>query len=186
MWAEHYIASRPIKVVWAGWESDTLALQQAGWSLSALQDVACNGMRLAMRHAALSLRGITDTIDFHYLEQAHSYKALDKIVLRANVASTLHITLHESGPFLFKPIDAQPTFIAQERKSMDDLVHFMTPLTRTQEIIIPEASISELLDKILQMQEPAKNERFQQMVREETWETRPRQNMHAQIITLAT
>ncbi len=44
------ILSRPLRVHWAGWETDTYRLQRSGWKISAMQDVRGNRLQMAFRH----------------------------------------------------------------------------------------------------------------------------------------
>lgn len=60
-------------------------------------------------------------------------------------------------------------------------MHFAGPLIRTSEIIIPEESVPELLERILKLQQPARMDRIREELR---GERRREQKFHAQIISM--
>ena len=80
-------------------------------------------------------------------------------------------------------------FSKTEVRSLDDLAHFAVPLTRTNEIILPEENVDELLQRILALQQPGRTEHFRQQLRENREGMRldavPRQKFHAQILSIA-
>jgi hypothetical protein len=90
----------------------------------------------------------------------------------------------------FKPVDACPSVMMEEIKSLKDLIHFQ-PLPQAQEIIIPEKSVADLLEDILKKQEPEQMQywkRFQEEAmlakgRRLDIEEMPERKVHAQIIT---
>lgn len=188
MWADQpRILSRPIRIRWAGWETDTLALQQAGWSLSAHQDPVRGEMQLAFENREIDVRGVSQRIDFDYVSIARDFPEAHLPPISAQMANRLYLSL--SQPFVtFQPIDAMPSFVDMwQPKTLEDLAHFAVPLARTQEIIIPEPNVTDLLDKILAMQDPAKHAYFERRVRDDRMmrEGVPRQKFHAQIVSFA-
>jgi hypothetical protein len=86
---EHRILSQPVRLNWLGWETDTLRLQQAGWRLSAQQDISWGRMRIAMEHEHAHMGGITGGVDFDYQRVMYGqYEARDylrSIVLPVNL-----------------------------------------------------------------------------------------------------
>lgn len=187
------LLSVPLKLHWAGWETNTYRLQQAGWSLSAEQDFYRGGMRLGLRHEGAHMYGITDMVDFDYHHSLNAWEHqeyLKHISLKARLASNFHVQIIEPlSEVGFRPIDAVPQLTRHEVKSLDDLMHFATPLARTQEIILPEEDVGKMLERILELQQPAKTEYFKQKLRENhegmEWDAIPRQKFHAQILSIA-
>lgn len=182
--------SRPIKIHWAGWETDTVRLQQAGWSLSAEEDVAYGSMMVAMRHDGYGMRGVTDVQRVDYYRLMSDYgDAWRDISLRARLGSHSRVELVCMGEPRFRAIDAMPQTSEFSVRTLDDIAHFATPLARTREIMVPEPSVSDLLAKILELQEPAKNAYFRDLVdrdrRGEHLQEYPRRKFHAQIVSLA-
>jgi hypothetical protein len=189
---EARILSRPLRVHWAGWETNTLALQQNGWQLNAEQDVWQNQIRLSMRHSGMNLHAMSNRMDFDFHAAAHSdlqyLRALPFFVMSV-MGRDVHI--HEHGSLdwsAMKPIDAAPTLTTHKVSRMEDLVHFAAPMVRTKEIIIPDESVPELLDRILKLQQPARTDRIREQMRNPEGmiiDAIPKQKFHAQIISLA-
>lgn len=176
------LLSRPVRLHWAGWETDTYRLQKAGWDLSAAQGVREGSMRLAMRHEGVRVRGISETQGWDYMREQYGRDAMPSI--RADLASDFFVTILEPLS-AFMPIDAQP----QPRPfgvatHFEDFAHFAPALSRSREIILPEETVPELLERILMLQQPARTERIRREVRDER-ERFPIHKIHAQIISLA-
>lgn len=184
--------SRPLQVEWAGWRTDTYRLQQAGWTLNAEQDYFQNRMRLAMRHEGMSLMAMSCYTDFHFERYARDPMARD-YPLFVMQAMGREVNIHEHGridrDFMFAPVDAQPCMTTHKITRLEDLAHFAAPLVRCNEVIIPEESVPELMERILKLQQPARTDRIRaelrrgqegRMVTDE-----PQQKFHAQIISLA-
>lgn len=180
------LLSRPLRVHWAGWETTTFGLQKAGWKLSARQDIQGSRLQLALRHDGVGIEGITNEISYRF-EQALDMRERDyveNIQLRVQRMLGETVIVHQAGDFSvqFSPIDAEPRFQPEFRATrLEDLAHFAGTLIRTNEIIVPEESIPELLEKILKLQQPARIARIRDEMR---GEHRPEQKFHAQIISL--
>jgi hypothetical protein len=179
------LLSRPLRVHWAGWDTDTYRLQAAGWKLSAYQDIRGSRIQLALQHSGMRIEGITDQLDYRY-EQALDLRErgyVDSIVLKVQCMLGETVQLHQVGSIenLWSPIDAEPRYTAETITRLEDLAHFAGPLIRTNEIIVPEESVPELLERILKLQQPARLDRIKEELR---GERRPEQHFHAQIISL--
>jgi hypothetical protein len=185
---DHRILSRPLRVHWAGWETTTARLQKAGWRLSARQDINGERLQLAFEYGSgHKLRAITNEVPFRYFNALEDYgghlRMLNEIVLNVQHAIGDPVLVHHAGQMdlAFAPIDAEPRYTEARITRLEDLAHFAGPLIRTNEIIIPEESVPELLDRILKMQQPARIDRIKDELR---GEHRPEQKFHAQIISL--
>jgi hypothetical protein len=181
------ILSRPLRLLWAGWETTTTRLQQAGWKLSAEQDFYGNRMRIALSHDGMSMYAMTPSFDFQYMEAARDYRYLESVPIPVVHAMGRQVFIHEHGriDWMFKEIDAQPTFTATKISKIEDLAHFAAPLVRCNEVIIPEESVPELLDRILKLQQPARTDRLREEMRSpEGLIAAPQQKFHAQILSL--
>lgn len=178
--------SQPVRIYFAGFESDTWKLQEAGWSLSAEQDIMSQSMRLAMRHEGLQLYGISDHQRWDYWDRMGG--RMPPLFVR-HMAARMYVQMIESAPFSFEPIDARPMYAPSRTSRIEDLVHFAPAMVRTKEIILPEASVPQLMDQILKLQEPGRQERLKQQLAEEREGIRldaiPRQKFHAQILSIA-
>lgn len=184
----HRLLSRPLRVHWAGWESDTGRLQNAGWEISAEQIVKRDYMRLAIRHKLADLRGLSRPVQFPYhsgMDSLFNSDALDGIRLDFNVMSH-DIRIREIAETTFSrfaPVDANPQFVEfKGARSLDDLAHF-APLVPVNQLIIPEEkSVNDLLEEIIARQSGARLERITEQVR---WDAaRPPPLVHASIVSL--
>jgi len=187
----HRILSRPLRLHWAGWETNTYALQQAGWQLSVEQDFWQNRMRIAMKHQGMNLMAMTPSFDFEYESAAlDQQRYIESFPIQVAAAMGRDVVIHEAGriDWMFKEIDATPTFTTNRISKLEDLAHFAVPLVRTNEIIIPDESVPELLERILKLQDPAKTDRIREEMRHPEGlliDAVPKQKFHAQIISLA-
>jgi hypothetical protein len=184
------ILSRPLRLLWAGWETNTLRLQQAGWQLSAEQDFWQDRMRIAMKHQGMNLMAMTPHFDFRYEEALRDARYLDSIGVPVVSAMGRNISIHEHGrvDWMFKEIDATPTIGSIKVSRLEDLAHFAAPLVRCNEVIIPDESVPELMERILKLQQPARTDRIRNEMRNPEgllFDAIPKQKFHAQIISLA-
>jgi hypothetical protein len=182
------VMSRPVRMFWAGWETDTHKLQKAGWALSAEQDPFRGSLRLAMRHVEHGWRGLTETRDWRHATEYDPavYHNPDRWPwLRADLAHQFSIvqTYPLASRFRpeveFAPIDATPQARKSEPKTFDEYCHFAR-LDRQHRIILPEESVPKLLERILELQQPARAERIRKEVRDERFE---KLTHHAQILS---
>lgn len=179
------ILSAPHRIHFAGWHTTLLDLQQHGGSLSAEQDMQRMGIRIAMTHRDLKMRGITESVDdYHFFGDPLQFgRPLDFHV--RYMANDLVVQMMDNLS-MFRPIDAMPQFITTERKSIDDFGIFATPLVRTQELIVEPETVMELLEKIKAMQSPEQFEirKRMQARKRDSGEPIQRQQFHAQILSL--
>lgn len=181
------ILSQPVKLHWAGWETDTYRLQQAGWELSAEENIASMSMRLVMRHEQLGMIGQTLTTTWDYermLRKGYwgNYEDTPEAYMQVRHMGR-QIVIHDHGPMNFHPIDAQPQLTNHSVTSLDDLAHFAKPLVRTQALVLPEPDVDALLSMILEKQQAAKTSYFRDMIAKEG-HAMPAHTFHAQIISL--
>lgn len=187
---DHFLMSRPVRLNWAGWETDTYRLQQAGWQLSAHQNYHRMTMGIALQNEREGIRGITGEIAWDFYKYRMDRMGLPEHLPELPVRLMSHKieVMHTMGnPFAdYRPIDAQPQFSQRRVSSLEDLVHFAPNLARTQQIIVPEETVDDLMARILEMQNTSRIERIRQEVREgDRVNFENRQKFHAQIISLA-
>lgn len=150
------------------------------------------GMRIALRHRALDCIAVTNTVD------DFPYRARD--LGRLNILPELHVhyfgcrmqvQMHQMGAMNFQPIDAAPQFIQGfQIKDAADLNWFAAPLVRTEEIVVEQATVADMLAQIRSMQKDEQATiRHRQRLRERregmSMEAAPREIFHAQVISLA-
>jgi len=182
---ERHLLSQPIKLHFAGWESDTFKLQQNGWSLSVAQNHYRNCLQIAMKHHEYKIRGITSTIPYENLSYPGKYYQGE-----ANVNLSSDFVQHTAATTSFKdftPIDANPQY-TYLREMMSENLFFAPNLARTQELIIPEHDVDSLMEMILKKQAINREDLIRRRVREQGLQETDygaRTNVHAQIVSIA-
>lgn len=199
MQMDRFVQSRPHPVFWAGFKSNTFALQQAGWEFSASQAPELDGVGLMMRHRGLGMVASTNLVPMMHFYQS-GYAMHDP-----NAIQPFHVQwLTDRNPqFQYinppdyleycQPVDMKPQLMQQsEVRTLDDMNIFANVcMARTTELIVDPDDVSAMMDRILELQDPARQERFKRMVQEQKDPGRvrsdpmPRQQFHAQIVSIA-
>lgn len=153
-----------LKMHWAGWESDTLTLQRAGWQLSANQDVEMSAIYFAIKHPVLKLYGISDRImrEYLYYEQPSAYfngkQYPDIPITIRSMASDIQVHTMVDNISNFKPVDAKPVFVDMEIKSLEDFKIFAPINIPKHKILIDPNDTQRMLARILELQSPKQAE----------------------------
>lgn len=174
-----------------GMESTTTRMQQAGWEFSVDERVEYNELQMVARNVNARMYALSNRIPHHYFASLPERdRMLEHMVIEfPMVANQLVLNVAMQAEAMnFNPMDAIPQYVDTGRKQMniEDLGIFAAPLVRTKEIFVPEESVGELLDRILEYKEdvdPAyarmKHREGELIAQEEP------QKFHAQIISLA-
>ncbi len=184
------LLSKPVRLLWAGFESDTFALQRAGWSFAAQQNVYDNSMRLAMRHEKMRLTGISQVTEWEFARGGDHWHMVPRpiamcaignvCVFRGDVLESEHARMAympRFDPAQWHAIDCVPQIMeTQEAEPLTGLVHF-APLD-FKRIILPEESVPDLMARILELQRPVREQHFLDQARRGA-------TVHAQLISLA-
>lgn len=152
-----------MRIHWAGWETDTYRLQQAGWELSAANDPSSFHVQLAMRHKALQVEGMSDHINVRDLEDFRGHV----VEVGARLAHRFTVTSAYGREMVgrFNPIDATPTVVERPSNiSIGELGIFKTVQRADREIYLSEASMSQVMDAALSLQDPRQEEIRQRMM----------------------
>ena len=190
---DHRFLSTPMEVYWAGWQTDTLRLQQAGWELSAEQDIYRAAMRLGIRHQSAQMYGISSPVNLDY--QRHYYegsRAPNIPIQMAYLATKVTVNVMDDLSN-FQPIDATPQFVngpAAQIKNIEDFGIWALPMARSEEIIVDPHDVDQLLKMIRDVQLPEQEAiRERNRLRESreglSVDHQPRQQFHAQILSIA-
>ena len=191
---DRHIQSRPHRIHFAGWRSDTFTLQQAGWEFSACQRIEFDEIGLAFRHPQLGLRGVTSTIPGMMYEMAGPDAELQFNVVWMTDAQ-VRVREYKMPNFIMRaedamaPVDMRPQIV--EIKDFDDMVRFAgVTLVRSNEIIVDPDDVSAMMDRILELQQPERRERMMKIARENRMEGNriqpvPKQHFHAQLVSIA-
>ena len=186
--SKFFLQSSPIKIIWAGFESDTLRLQNNGWSL-AIEDehdfvFARHRIRFILRHEMLDLHALTD------IEEVDGSRLLDfkNIPCLFNIrvmARDIHFRSVPAFNFAaISQIDARPEMVEITDQSIRDLQIFKTLIKPDHALIIEPDQISSLLEKIVACQSPKQAE-IKERIRKSDARDNFKQTLHAQILSIA-
>jgi hypothetical protein len=154
------IQNRLVNLNFAGWHSNTYELQQNGWQIS-VQELHENfSMRIAMKHPATGLYGMTAPVD---MSMAHrELEAMQRETGMELFVVAMGQSLQIGAPPQpiqcvdmegFNPVDARPSVTMEPTRHIEDF-NIFRPLGKSEQIIIPDESVSELLEKIHKLQDP--------------------------------
>jgi len=170
--SDYMVLSRPCKIFFAGWESTTTRLQQAGWNL-AVEYNHREEVSLALRFDPGRIYMLTGPSDNCWWDE--------------RVGPTFQVR-HIAADFIcnieyfsaFEPFDAKPQMI--QRGSIKEHKIFAPVLARTEEIIVEPSTVAELMDKIRKLQAPELKAIRDRNRRDEPIQ---QQVFHAQILSFA-
>lgn len=180
------VISRPMRLHWAGWETTTSRLQQAGWEVSAEQDFSRNTLRMAVRHPQWGAMGITDLAEYDFYREAyHSGPGQMSAPYDAHMRVRMgkEVNIHSMEVPGFQPIDAMPQIVHSRITRLGDVACFAPSTALTAPFVLPEEDVDQLLARILEKQQAAKTDYFRDLLAREG-QILPRHKFHAQIISL--
>lgn len=201
--ASNLVRSLPVRVRFAGFESDTLTLARAGWDLSMKQGYGFRSgyeMQLVMRHGdknkaiycmshPLNLdygapgRAFSDAM---YYAKLMSEIGFDIAYAHSDI-SFRHMVPMSTASFLrdsFMPIDPRPQEVEE---SIKDFKFFKVAKPTVKDLIVAPEDVPELLNLVMKAQAPMLEKvRARERSRKNFEEhiLQPRHSVEAQIITL--
>lgn len=213
--AKELLQSLPVKVRFAGFESDTYTLARNGWELSMqqLNEAYSAGMsiRLAMKHENCDMYAIASPLQIPYGEVARSMfdpgfmsqfvqqMGFDIMYVGGDIRFKIFPERHGAAMTFrdsFMPIDATPQ--RTEEVSIRDFKFFKVANPSLQDILLLPEQVPEALNWILKAQEQAQEEirkrkssrenyrRYQEgFMLDGVGNVKPSHEVQAQIITLA-
>lgn len=138
--------SRPVGVVWAGWESNTHRLQQGGWELAVEYDPHRDMYRLMIHSHQGALYGLSSATHLDKRLADAWNEDMPNAFQMQGLARSLEVIRHEEmgGSFAdFKQIDATPQWLPERKiECIEDFNIFKIITTRAEEIIIEKADMS--------------------------------------------
>lgn len=162
------------KVYWEGWESNTLALQNAGWDISVQEEPEAYhaGMRIAIRNEKMNLYGISPMTDFNYRRYDFENRLEMENFLEFHIQNIVtDYRIIEKMDYLpmssFNPIDARPTYEIYEPRHIEDFKIFKVVNKDAKQFLIDEVTVPEILEICLQKQEPKQSEIRKRILNEE-------------------
>lgn len=177
----------PIRLYWAGWETDTFSLAKQGWQISAEQNVMNNRMRIAIRHPEAEIQGITEIEEFLYREMTDG-RMHSPVIPTTLQFSTLQRqvfvnTMSHSGEFDFRAIDPRPRYeYMSEIRNLEDFAHFETTFeTPKHEVYLHEANLNQILEMAIKKQEPEQKQIRKEMLKRKELEEYRRGKLHTEL-----
>lgn len=165
-YGRRHILSKPIKIRWAGWESNTLSLQNAGWEISAQEMIGSYKLRIAIRNTKLRAQGISDEINFDYFEY-RDFPYMDVGIMSMDLSQNIVVTRPISAD-IFEAVDARPMY-TDNKLTLDDFAYFKKVNHNVQDIFLKEASMQDILQLALERQEPKQTEIRDKLLKEKEY-----------------
>lgn len=176
---ENRILSRPIRVFWAGWETDTFKLQQSGWKIAVKQDMYRDYYEFLFRNDFMNLTALSAAMQIHQLITDHKmggqYAAQLPPLVIEKVAPTIEIlrdARHENNFFDdFKMIDARPRMESMRVSSLQESCVFAYAIDQAEEVVVDRADMT-VVDHLKAIKELQSDE--QKRLREKARQKRDR------------
>lgn len=164
---ESFIQGYPVKVIFAGFESDTLKLQEQGWqiSLHERRDMWC-GFFLSLYHEQANLRAMTNIIE----ERAFNYiTRMDRMHIHSPGGRLTDLVFHVQSvypriecmrtpipeAFTSTPVDCRPQIT--EIQNLDEFALFR-PINPEAEFFLDKYDAMDLMKIVLEKQKPKQKE----------------------------
>jgi hypothetical protein len=151
------LANPPCEVEFAGWRSDTQRLGRCGWDVSIEEDLhRCDELHMLLFHQPSKLKVWARSRDrFNTRDWRGRGGMLGDlpVFIAEKAASDFRIVLHAGGEFAFKAwADTNPAMVEM---SIHDTPLFLARETpKAEELIVDPQTVSDLLERIKQMQSP--------------------------------
>jgi len=169
--ANQVLVNYPVDVEFAGFKSDTLTLQKSGWDLAieayAMMERPSHDVRMALRNEQAGMYGITCPVEFDRHMMAGAFFDGPKGMIEffrgiqfcvAYLAPRIKFQVMASrGMPQFQAFDANPQVMDIKEIDLADMGIFR-PLNEESEIYLPEQTIAELMDQIIDKQKPQQAE----------------------------
>jgi len=180
------LLSRPVEIYWAGWRTTTLDLAKAGWQLSVDQDIRHQRMALAMQleiDKRTFVRGIALSQPFSYYHMRSEHDSFNAPLVDVKLDFLgNYIQVHTTEPVKLLPADPLPSISYGAIHSLEDLAHFKTVNPDTNQILLEQASLDDVLSYALQRQAPNQERIRKELVkRKEMEEYRRASDLRAEL-----
>lgn len=171
-----HIQSMPIKVLFAGFESNTLQLQNSGWQISIEQEMSHRtygyDLRLAMKHEKCALLALSNTITLSGRELSHSircdrnYYATPAVLTDPDfffeiiyVSPKIDCMIVPMQTASFNAVDARPQIIEHDKVDLEQIAMFKpVNVSEDFEIYLNKKDEADILKLLLEKQDPKQKE----------------------------
>lgn len=173
--ASTFLRNPVCRVRFAGFTSDTLTLQQAGWQVAAQQDVERGSVGLCLRHKS-GWYAVTNHVGYSELLRSSLREPMRSMLVNygsGEFALTFDVVTFSSDvrmAYMVQPssvawnaVDCFPqaTAMSVHEHKLEDLVPFLPLNHNAEQIIVAPESVPQVLDLLLKCQAPAAAERRQ-------------------------
>ncbi len=185
MLPSHRVISPIVKMHFAGWESDTLTLQQNGWELSVNQEMYGQNMTIAMRHPEAKVIFYSNPIEcktYLYRSSKLMHGNVGRVITENTRILLQNVDLQKG----FEPVDAIPSIVEMKEMSYADFNMFRPAPMRTDELVVKPEEVGMWIKRIKEAQ-GEKQKEIREKIRKGriNLEPAPEHTVHAQIISLA-
>lgn len=170
----HFVQSPPMRVEWAGFQSDTYTMQRCGWEISISDNEYNLAITLAVRHKESGLYGLSRQVDKTCIANFIRHSSLTSIVF---IIDRLAYDIRYSGEVetireyfsSFVPVDATPRIVEMDFQdvSIRDFKIFHEVNIDAKEVYLRHASLEEVLELALQKQAPMQDRIRRKMLEDE-------------------
>ncbi len=161
-WVE---SSPPITLHWNGWTAEAHVLERYGWEFCVEQRPENFSTSVAFKDSKNGVYGRTEDINNEVLRDAK----LGRLDLRCECFMGKDIIMHTMGSMSMAPVSMERELLPQSQYNrmtlhLSDL--FKSYETKDSGLLVPEDTVPDLLDRLLELQEPARQESIKKRVRE--------------------
>ena len=182
------ILNKPVRLNWAGWETDTYQLGRLGWQISAKQDVYRNTMGIAINHPHLQIQGISIVEEFLFRElmEGRCAPRLPITLQFQTMAREVYINTVDSQEIGFSAVDFQPTVCESRITKLEDFANFKTiSEVPKNAIYLKEANIDQILQMALKKQAPEQDRIRQEVLRQQELQSLRMGTLHTELRLVA-
>lgn len=152
---EPYLRGEPLRIDFLGFRSDTYALQRAGWEIAEERSHYDHTFRIAIRHPAHKMSGMSQPIRWR---AGYVPDRMRGLIVFMELAIQFMITKYEQPEHhpMFFPVDTTPAYETFEQPVLQDLydMPYFRPIDEGKEIFLRKASVDEIMQIALDKQEP--------------------------------
>lgn len=170
--------SPPIELEWMGWRSTTPVLQRCGWAFAEEQNHHRDEVSLVFHNKQMGITGKSrpfSRYDMHQMSHGNFHNTFTVPVWGMDIREQR--IAHMSPVSNYELVDMEPSYTEE---IFDPSAIFKRA---DSGLLIPEDTVPDLLTRIQELQEPARQERLREQVRERARD-KSTQITSAQIIQL--
>jgi hypothetical protein len=147
---DQILLSRPVRVFWAGWESDTFRLQQCGWKIAVKQDMYRDYYEFLFKHKEVDLVAMSPGMTIHQAitdwQTGGQYAQQLPPIQITRVARTIElyrdIAVEDNLFNSYTMIDARPQMAERKTHRLEDSNVFAVAINEEKEIVIDQADMT--------------------------------------------